>query len=288
MDYLKLLKSKRQYAVIHKKMPQDIQDYAYHLCWEYNITDPTDKKIRQYILRKLFRSKRYVMINSPFHCDYGFNIHFSGFAFFNYNDSIIDTSPVHIGSHVMVAPNVCISCSGHSVYYKQREQGVMVSKPISIGDDVWIGANSFIMGGVHIGARSVIGAGSTVTRDIPAGVVAFGSPCKVQRKITRKDIITNLDNVKTPEQEWNDTKSDVKHQQFILKRALKRNHIINNQIKVKSKELKNYQRLSKTLVQINQAHYPSNQFKSAVNKAVNAYKKEDSNGTKSKHAKHTK
>lgn len=125
-----------------------------------------------------------MVVAAPFHCDYGFNIHVKGLAVINYNCTIVDTSPVYLGKNIFVGPNVCISCVGHAIDPVQRAQSVTISKSIHIEDDVWIGANSVICGGVHIGA------GSVVTKDIPAGVVAVGNPCRVIRQINEQDKIS--------------------------------------------------------------------------------------------------
>lgn len=101
----------------------------------------------------------------------------------------MDTSCVYIGDHAFIAPGVCIICAGHAIDSKQRLEGVGTSKPITIEDNVWIGANSVICGGVTIGNGSDIGAGSVVVNDIPAGVVAVGNPCRVLRTITEADEI---------------------------------------------------------------------------------------------------
>ncbi|MDD7682893.1 MAG: sugar O-acetyltransferase, partial [Clostridium sp.] len=126
-------------------------------------------------------------IEPSFRCDYGFNIHTHGLTFINYNCVILDTSPVNIGANVFIAPGVCIACAGHPIDAAQRNEGICTSKAITIGDDVWIGANSTVCGGVTIGKGSVIGAGSVVTKDIPEGVVAVGNPCRVLRKVTEAD-----------------------------------------------------------------------------------------------------
>ncbi|XIF20081.1 MAG: sugar O-acetyltransferase [Acetilactobacillus jinshanensis] len=162
------MKSKQPYSVVFTKMP------AYHLCWSYNRCDPLDHKDRRRILDQIFGKGAHVGVNPPFHCDYGFNIHLKGGRSLTYGDVILDTSPVTIGAGAMIAPHVCMACAGHPINYLQRRQGIMTSAPITIGSQVWIGANVFIEGGVTIGDHSVIGAGSTVTKDIPADVVAFG------------------------------------------------------------------------------------------------------------------
>lgn len=112
------------------------------------------------------------IIEPSFHCDYGFNIHTHGLVFLNYNCVILDTSPVHIGADVFIAPGVCLACSGHAINPAQRAEDIGSSAPITIEDRVWIGANVTVCGGVTIGDGSIIGAGSTVTKDIPAGVIA--------------------------------------------------------------------------------------------------------------------
>ena len=108
----------------------------------------------------------------------------------NYNCVILDTSPVNIGEGVFIAPGVVLACAGHAIDPEQRASGIGSSAPITIEDEVWIGANATVIGGVTIGKGSIIGAGSVVTRDIPGGVIAYGNPCKVRRKITDKDKIS--------------------------------------------------------------------------------------------------
>ena len=128
-------------------------------------------------------------VQPGFRCDYGFNIHTHGLAVINYNCVILDTSPVHIGANAFIAPGVCISCVGHAIAPEQRAEGITTSAPITLEEDVWIGANAVICGGVTIGKGSIIGAGSVVTRDIPAGVVAAGTPCRPLRTVTEADRI---------------------------------------------------------------------------------------------------
>ena len=91
------------------------------------------------------------------------------------------------GAGAFIAPGVCLACSGHAIDPEQRREGLEIALPITVGNNVWIGANSVILGGVTIGDNSVIGAGSVVTHDIPANVVAVGTPCRVLREITEQD-----------------------------------------------------------------------------------------------------
>ena len=109
---------------------------------------------------------------------------------FRLNQPILDEAPVTIGDHVFIGPNVGIYTVNHALLPDQRNAGIMRSLPIAIGNNVWIGGHTVVMQGVTIGDNTVIGAGSVVTHDIPAGVVAVGSPCRVLRKITEADRVT--------------------------------------------------------------------------------------------------
>lgn len=188
-EFLNIMKSNTGYVAKYNDYTRDIQIKSKRLIYEYNNTAPDDEESRGKILKNLFEDENVnVCIEPPFHCDYGFNIHFGGFSFFNYNCSILDTSPVYIGENTFFAPGVCISCAGHAIHPEER-MTLDTSKPIYIGKNVWIGANATILGGVHIGDGSVIGAGSVVARDIPENVIAVGVPCKVLREITDEDRI---------------------------------------------------------------------------------------------------
>ena len=191
MTLLEIMQKNEPYSSSNFDMPQDLQKKAKALCHAYNQTGPDDAERRAEILKELFGDCHPLTFIEPsFHCDYGFNIHTYGLTVINYNVVILDTSPVHIHENAFIAPGVCIACAGHSMDAEQRAQGIGTSAPVVIQKDVWIGANAVICGGVTIGEGSVIGAGSVVTRDIPAGVVAAGSPCRVIRPITEKDRVT--------------------------------------------------------------------------------------------------
>ena len=126
-------------------------------------------------------------IKPPFHCDYGSNIEVGDNFFANYHFTVLDVAKVIIGDNVMIAPNVSIYTAGHPLHPDSRNSGYEYGIGITIGNNVWIGANSVVLPGVKIGDNSVIGAGSVVTRDIPSGVVAVGIPCRVLREIGEKD-----------------------------------------------------------------------------------------------------
>jgi maltose O-acetyltransferase len=125
-----------------------------------------------------------VEIRPPFFCDYGFNIHIGADSFLNFNCVILDTVAVTIGDRVQIASAVQILAADHPLDPEARRSGVESGRPVAIEDDVWIGAGAILVPGVTIGTGSVIGAGSVVTRDIPAGVVAVGNPCRVLRRAT--------------------------------------------------------------------------------------------------------
>lgn len=122
-------------------------------------------------------------LQPPFYCDYGYNIRLGEKVFFNFNCVVLDVMEVHIGSRTLVGPNVQIYTATHPMDYRIRASGLEYAKPVYIGEDVWIGGSAVICPGLHIGDRSVIGAGSVVTRDIPADVFAAGNPCRVIRKL---------------------------------------------------------------------------------------------------------
>jgi len=122
-------------------------------------------------------------VEPPFFCDYGGNITLGDRVFFNFNCIILDPAPVTIGNDVLFGPNVQIYTATHPLDYRERRTGLELARPIVIDSDVWIGGGTILCPGVRIGSRSVIGAGTVVTRDVPEGVVAVGNPCRVVRYI---------------------------------------------------------------------------------------------------------
>ena len=141
------------------------------------------RRNRRRLLRELFGTGGdSVWMQPPFFCDYGTNIHLGERVFFNFNCVVLDVCPVTIGDFTLFGPAVQILTATHpldAVLRRSQEY----AKPITIGSDVWVGGGAMICPGVKIGSRTVIGAGSVVTRDIPDGVVAAGNPCRVIRPI---------------------------------------------------------------------------------------------------------
>lgn len=125
-------------------------------------------------------------IQPPFYCDYGSNIELGDKVFFNFNCVVLDVMKVSIGSRTLIGPNVQIYTATHPLNYKERASGLEYAKPITIGEDVWIGGSAVICPGISIGDRSVIGAGSVVTKDIPGNVFAAGNPCRVIRELDKE------------------------------------------------------------------------------------------------------
>ena len=150
---------------------------------ELNTIGKATQKKREDILKKLFgKCGKNVWIESPFYCDYGYEIFVGNNVFINFNCTILDASPVKIGDNVLIGPNVQIYSATHPIDWKIRSKGLENSKPITIGNHIWIGGGVVICPGVSIGDRTTIGAGSVVTKDIPCDVVAAGNPCKIIKK----------------------------------------------------------------------------------------------------------
>ncbi len=152
-----------------------------------NTVDRSDFEEIGRIVKELFGKSENAFLNPPFYCDYGSHIEVGKNLFMNYNCMIIDVAKVTIGDNCMFAPNVAIYTAGHPVHPVTRNSLYEYGVEVTIGDNVWIGGNSVVLPGVHIGSNTVIGAGSVVTKDIPDWVIAAGNPCKVIREITEED-----------------------------------------------------------------------------------------------------
>ena len=120
------------------------------------------------------------VIRPPFHCDYGFNIHLGARVFLNFNCVVLDVAEVAVGEATQIGPGVQILAADHPRDPKGRASGLEFGRPIHIGRNVWIGGGAMILPGVIIGDDALIGAGSVVTRDVPAGAKAFGNPARVR------------------------------------------------------------------------------------------------------------
>ncbi|XZE56279.1 sugar O-acetyltransferase [Planctomycetaceae bacterium SH139] len=157
---------------------------ARDLCQDLNATRERDQAARRNILTQLFaKGGETVWLQPPFYCDYGSNIYLGERVYFNFNCVVLDVCEVHVGSFTFFGPAVQIYAASHPLNAQLRRTHEF-GKPISIGSDVWVGGGAIICPGVSIGNKSVIGAGSVVTRAIPSGVLAVGNPCRVIRDLS--------------------------------------------------------------------------------------------------------
>ena len=159
------------------------RERARDLCQALNATRESQHEDRRRLLKQIFgKGGDSVWMQPPFFCDYGANIELGERVFFNFNCVVLDVCPVRIGDCTLFGPAVQIYTPMHPLNAELRRRQEF-GKPVDIGSDVWVGGGALILPGVHIGSRSVIGAGSVVTRDIPEDVFAAGNPCRVIREI---------------------------------------------------------------------------------------------------------
>ena len=161
---------------------------AKDLCYEYNQLRPSDEENQIKLIKSLLgNTKENFCIVAPFWCDYGYNIEIGENFFANHNTVILDGGKVKFGDNVFIAPNCGFYTAGHPIDSERRNEGLEYAYPITVGNNVWIGAGVQVMPDVTIGDNVVIGAGSVVVKDIPSNSVAVGNPCKVIRPITEED-----------------------------------------------------------------------------------------------------
>lgn len=159
------------------------------LLWEYNQTKPSQQRERTALLQRMLGDcGEGVYIEAPFYANWGgYHCHFGKNVYANYHLTCVDDTHIYVGDYTMFGPNVTVATAGHPILPELREKGYQYNAPVRIGKSCWIGAGALILPGVTIGDNTVIGAGSVVTKDIPAGVVAVGNPCRVLRKIGERD-----------------------------------------------------------------------------------------------------
>ena len=160
------------------------RERARDLCQSLNATREAEADKRRTLLRELFGSGGdSVLMQPPFYCDYGSNIHLGERVFFNFNCVVLDVCSVRIGDFTLFGPAVQIYTATHPMEASLRRRQEL-GKPVEIGADVWVGGGAIILPGVRIGSQAVIGAGSVVTRDVPEHTFAAGNPCRVVRRIS--------------------------------------------------------------------------------------------------------
>ena len=172
---------------------------AKDLARDYNLTNSSDTKRKSELLNELLgKVGNQLWITPPFHVDYGCNIYFGNNCEVNMNCTFLDDNKIIIGDNVLIAPNVQIYTAYHPTHYLDRftiseNETFSFCKtqtaPVIIGKNVWIGGGTIILPGVTIGDNTVIGAGSVVTKDIPADTIAYGNPCKVHKANERSKSI---------------------------------------------------------------------------------------------------
>jgi maltose O-acetyltransferase len=160
------------------------RDITIRKLYDYNRLNPLDRSARQQAIRGLLgKTGENCTVEQPLFCTYGYNTTVGDNFFLNINCKLMDSGKITIGNNVFVAPDVCIITEEHALDTRQRQAGLEYTHPVNIGDNVWICAGALILPGVTIGANSVIGAGSVVTKDIPPDSLAVGNPCKVIRAL---------------------------------------------------------------------------------------------------------
>jgi len=186
----------------YEKVIEEQRKVCKDLVYDYNHARPSEYDKKGEILKQVLGGMgEKIWIEAPVAFSYGCNTYMGNHVYANYNLTIVDDRDVYIGDYVMFGPNVTITATGHPVHPLFRKKGGQFSIPVHIESGVWIGANVVVMPGVTIGENSVIGAGSVVTKDIPANSIAFGSPCKVVREINDKDLVYYRKGVKVNE-DW--------------------------------------------------------------------------------------
>lgn len=159
------------------------------LLYEYNSTRPSEGERRQALLKEMFAEiGEGCYIEPPLHANWaGRYVHFGKCVYANFNLTMVDDCDIFVGDNVMFGPNVTLAVAGHPIAPELRDLTYQYNMPIHIGNHAWIGAGAIILPGVTIGDNVVIGAGSVVTRDIPANSIAVGNPCRVIREISARD-----------------------------------------------------------------------------------------------------
>ncbi len=157
--------------------------------WEYNQIQPKDMDKRFAKLQDMFAEiGEGSYIEPPLHANFGGkHVHFGKNVYANYNLTMVDDSHIYVGDNTMIGPNVTIATAGHPIDPALRDVQAQFNMEVHIGRNVWIGGGCVLLPGVSIGDNTVIGAGSIVTKDIPANVVAYGNPCRVIREIGEHD-----------------------------------------------------------------------------------------------------
>lgn len=157
--------------------------------YDFNATRPLEQEKRAKMLKNMFAEiGEDCYIEPPLHSNWGGkHVHFGKGVYANFNLTLVDDTHIYVGDYTMIGPNVVLATAGHPILPELRPLAYQYNMPIHIGKNCWLGAGVIVLPGITIGDNSVIGAGSVVTKDIPANVVAVGNPCKVLREINEHD-----------------------------------------------------------------------------------------------------
>ncbi len=156
--------------------------------YDFNHTRPGESERRSRLLGELLAEVgENCYVEPPLRASWGRNTHFGNNVYANFNLTLVDDTDIYVGDNVMFAPNVVVATAAHPIEPELRRKVAQFNLPVRIGANVWIGAGAILLPGVTIGENTVVGAGSVVTRDIPANVVAVGNPCRVLREINDAD-----------------------------------------------------------------------------------------------------
>lgn len=188
MDIWEEMKSGALYVTSDEELTA-VQTECLDRLYDYNHTRPTQGEKRAALLREMFAEiGDGCYIEPPLHANWGGrHVHFGKNVYANFHLTLVDDTDIYVGDYTMFGPNVTVATAGHPILPALREQVYQYNMPVFIGRNCWIGAGAILLPGVHIGDGTVIGAGSVVTKDIPANVVAVGNPCRVLRPIGARD-----------------------------------------------------------------------------------------------------
>ena len=166
-----------------------LQEQCLEKLYDFNQTRPSEGEKRQKMLKDMFAEiGEECYIEPPFHANWGgHHVHFGNRVYANFNLTLVDDGEIYIGDYTMIGPNVTIATAGHPIDPALRDVQAQFNMEVHIGRNVWLGGGCVLLPGVSIGDNTVIGAGSIVTKDIPANVVAYGNPCRVIREIGEHD-----------------------------------------------------------------------------------------------------
>ena len=188
MDIWEEMKSGALYVTSDEEL-MSVQTECLDRLYDYNHTRPTQGEKRAALLREMFAEiGDGCYIEPPLHANWGGrHVHFGKHVYANFHLTLVDDTDIYVGDDTMFGPNVTVATAGHPILPALREQVYQYNMPVFIGRNCWIGAGAILLPGVNIGDGTVIGAGSVVTKDIPANVVAVGNPCRVLRPIDERD-----------------------------------------------------------------------------------------------------